>query len=78
MKQCLLILTFALMATGCTSRTEFGDCVGIGDEQDPKLKYKVSLSNAVLGIVFFELVVPPLDVLINKTHCPVGVKEVKQ
>lgn len=35
-------LCLALTATGCTSRTEFGPCIGAFDEKSPGLIYKVS------------------------------------
>lgn len=73
MKKLIVILAFALLA-GCTSQTEFGPCVGIADDKDPALIYKVSVWNAFLGIFFFELIVPPIIVLVDETFCPVGKK----
>lgn len=69
----VLILSLALLA-GCTSRTEFGDCIGIADDKDPKLVYKVSAWNLFWAFVGFELILPPILVLANETSCPVGRK----
>lgn len=68
---CLIVLLLA----GCTSRTLYGPCIGIADHRDPRLLYKMSIRNVSLGIIFFELVIPPVDVLANKTFCPVGIAE---
>jgi len=62
----------AAMLTGCASKTEFGDCVGLGDKQKPDLTYKVSVRNLVVGIIFFELIAPPIYVAVDQLYCPVG------
>lgn len=67
----MLVLT---MLTGCTSRTEYGECIGIADDKDPNLVYKVSAWNLILGVIFIEAIVPPVIVLANETSCPVGRK----
>jgi len=73
MKKLLVILALALLA-GCTSRTEFGQCVGIAEDKDPSLIYKLSIWNMVLGLVFAELIVPPVIVVAEKLYCPTGKK----
>lgn len=73
MKRIILALVIILCA-GCTTRTEYGPCVGIADDKDPKLVYKISIWNAILGVVFFELIVPPIIVLAEETFCPIGKK----
>lgn len=74
MKRILIVLAAALMLAACTSRTEHGDCVGIGEDKDPKLTYKLDTTNLVLGIVFVETIVVPVIVAVNETFCPVGKK----
>jgi hypothetical protein len=77
MKKKLALLGFAVfmvMMMGCSSSTQYGNCVGIGEEQDPNLVYKVSAQNLIVGIVFFELIAPPVLVAVNEFYCPVGVK----
>lgn len=64
-------------AAGCTSSTEFGDCVGIGDDKNPALVYKLSVWNTFLAVFVSELIVPPIVVLANETFCPVGKKSAK-
>ncbi len=57
---------------GCTSETEFGKCVGLGEDQRPELIYKVSKWNVFLAVIGFELIAPPIYVVVNQTFCPVG------
>lgn len=67
----LLILT----ATACTSKTEFGDCIGAFDEKDPSKVYKVSGMNIFWGAVGAELFfIPPIMVIKDQTLCPIGNK----
>lgn len=63
-----------LSLIGCTSKTEFGSCIGALEEKNPKLQYKVSAENIILAVLFFEMVAPPIIVFLNETHCPVGNK----
>jgi hypothetical protein len=73
MKVIALILAAALMA-GCTTRTEHGPCIGIADEKDPALVYKLSAWNIFLAVVFVELIAPPIVVLVDSVQCPVAKK----
>jgi predicted CDP-diglyceride synthetase/phosphatidate cytidylyltransferase len=73
MKKILAILLLAALV-GCTSSTEYGQCVGAFDEKDPKLTYKVSAWNVAMGVLFFSLVAPPIFVIVDETFCPVGRK----
>jgi hypothetical protein len=70
----LLLLAAALLLGGCQSRTDYGACVGLGDKQDPKLHYKASVRNIVLGIVFVEVIVPPVYGAVDEFYCPVGLE----
>ena len=74
MKRLLLIALAALFLVGCTTRTQYGECIGLGDDRNPELHYKVSVWNAFLGIVFVETVIVPVIVLVDETFCPVGKK----
>ena len=71
MKRIAILLLIAALA-GCTTRTSYGECVGINQDQDPTLRYKVDVWNAILGVVFFEMIVPPVIVVANELYCPVG------
>lgn len=73
MKKMLCLLAVILLV-GCTSKTEFGPCVGAFDEKNPKLQYKVSAWNIGMGVVFFSFVLPPIFVIVDETFCPVGEK----
>lgn len=71
-------LLIALLLVGCTSKTEFGDCVGLQEDRDPRLIYKADTGNIVIGILFFEMVAPPLYVALDEFYCPVGRVENKE
>jgi hypothetical protein len=68
-----LILAVLLLA-GCSSSTPYGQCVGLGDEKDPKLVYKPSVRNLIVGAVFVELIAPPIIVAVDEFYCPIGKK----
>jgi hypothetical protein len=63
-----------LLAAGCTSSTAYGPCVGVTDDRDPALTYKVSTRNVVLGAIFVETLFAPALVLLTEWTCPVGRK----
>lgn len=68
------VLFLSLFAAACRSETDFGECIGVADEGDPKLVYEASVYNAVLGVIFFEMVFPPIIWLLDDFKCPTGVK----
>ena len=74
MSKLLLSVLIVIFFSGCTSKTEFGDCVGIGDDKDPALVYKLNATNLVLAIVGWELIAPPIIVAVDETFCPVAKK----
>lgn len=72
----LLALTL-FTASGCRSSTEYGECVGVQDVDDakrehPNLEYKLSVRNAVLGVIFVESVFAPLIWVLADFECPVS------
>ena len=71
MRQTTIALLVMLLA-GCTTETEFGKCVGLGEDKDPKLVYKVSGWNVFLGIIGIEIIYPPIAVLVDSLFCPVA------
>lgn len=73
MKRIAAVLILAILA-GCASETEYGKCIGAFDEKNPKLEYKLSIRNAVVGVIFFGLVLPPIFVIADETFCPIGKK----
>ena len=71
MKTILALLMVAMLA-GCTTETEFGKCIGLGEDKNPALVYKVSGWNVFLGIIGIELIYPPIAVLVDSLFCPVA------
>lgn len=70
-----ILLTLSLVSLcACTSKTEFGNCVGVGEDKKPNLEYKLSTWNIAMGVIFFEMVAPPILVVVGETYCPVGNK----
>ena len=69
----LALLTASL--GGCTSETEFGPCVGVGDTPNPKLLYRHSSKNIILGIIFVETIFVPAVVLMDEISCPIGLAD---
>lgn len=61
--------------TGCTYATSYGECIGIFDDGDPGLVYKPDGFNIAIAVVFFEMVVPPIVVVLDDARCPVAVKK---
>lgn len=68
------LLAFSVLATGCQSSTEYGECVGVVGDKDPGLKYEVSVRNVVVGSLFFGTVISPAMVLATEFFCPVAKK----
>ena len=74
MKRILAICTIVLLLTGCENNTNYGSCIGAGEDQNPKLSYKISGWNLAMGIIFFELIAPPVIVVTDELYCPNGIK----
>lgn len=74
MKKSLIIALFCTILAGCTERTEYGECIGIADDKDPTLHYKLSAMNVALAIIFVETIIVPIKVAVDQTMCPVAKK----
>jgi len=74
----IILLALALVLPGCNRETPYGKCIGLADDKNPALNYKVDTWNAVMGIVFVETVIVPFVVLNDCIYCPVGAKEVSK
>lgn len=72
MKRHLTCLLAVALMVGCTSKNEYGDCIGAFDDKKPGVEYKLSIWNTFLAVVFVETVVVPIVVVANKTRCPAG------
>lgn len=70
----LILISILLLSAGCTSSNEYGPCVGIGADRDPKLSYRLSAWNIAMGVIFVEFLVPPIMVAAEQAYCPVGLK----
>lgn len=73
---CIILLALALVLSGCNRENKYGQCIGIADDKDPALNYKVDTWNAVLGIVFIETLIVPFVVVNDCLYCPVSRKNV--
>lgn len=72
MKRTIVALSALLMVSGCISKTEYGECIGVADQPDLSLTYKASVRNIVLGVVFIETIFAPIIVLVSEFKCPIG------
>lgn len=69
------LLIFSIILTGCNKKTQFGECVGINGEKDITLKYKYDEENIIVGVLFAEMIFPPLLVVLDRLECPIAKKE---
>ena len=76
MKLLTIFLLSLFLLISCTSKNEYGRCIGVSRmHEDKRLDYDLSKRNIILGIIFFELVIPPVYVIVDQTYCPIGRKE---
>lgn len=66
-----IVLVCMMFLAGCTTSTQYGECIGIQEDEVPTLKYKVSGLNIVLAVIFSETFFVPLVVLLADFKCPV-------
>jgi hypothetical protein len=69
------IVLAALLSASCKSDTEYGECVGMLEERDPRLTYEPSVHNIVLAVVFVETIFVPVLVVLEEHSCPTGRKQ---
>ena len=74
-----ILLVCVVMVSGCKSAVTLEDnksyaCIGLGNTPNPKLIYKASVRNIVVGIVFIEVIIPPVVVAVNEFYCPIGLR----
>jgi hypothetical protein len=60
-----------LFATACESQRGGKNCIGIGEDKEPGVKYEYSTQNIVVGIIFVETIFVPAIVLLKDIRCPV-------
>ena len=72
-----LLALSALFLTGCESERSINgttvSCIGLNSDPLPGVTYKYSTRNIVVGIIFSEMVIPPVIVAFNELQCPVSV-----
>lgn len=68
------LIALLIFASGCSSRTDYGKCIGLNGKEDPKLQYNYSAWNIGMGLFFSGLILPPLFVALDELKCPVGNK----
>lgn len=67
-----VLIVSLLSLTACTNSTEYGECIGINDQENPALHYKYSAWNIALAIIFSETIFVPLIVIFDDLKCPEG------
>jgi hypothetical protein len=72
MRKVIALLALAALLSGCTSKNEFGECIGAFDDKKPGVEYKLSVWNTVLAVIFVETIVVPVVVVANQARCPIG------
>lgn len=70
MKRLFAISLILLLLSGCTTRTDYGDCIGAFDERDPTKAYKLDVTNTVVAFLFSWTIFVPVVVVANQTWCP--------
>lgn len=74
MKKIIAVSMLIALLSGCTSHTEYGECIGVMDDKKPDLEYKLSVWNTVLAVVFAETIIVPVVTVASDISCPVGKK----
>lgn len=75
MKKIITLVAMTAFLAGCTSKTEYGNCIGVMQEKNPELVYELSIWNTAMAIIFSETILVPIVVVANQHSCPVAVKE---
>lgn len=68
-----MVVLFLVLLAGCKGHTDYGECVGLDDDEKVKgLIYKFSVRNAVWSVVGFETIIAPILWMTDYARCPVG------
>ena len=68
------LIVMLVLLSGCIEETKYGRCIGAFDDRDPTLIYEMSVWNVAMGIIFFEMIIPPIYVVSSATMCPEAVR----
>ena len=75
MRKLMITMMLAFMLVGCSSKTQYGQCVGISGQKQHNLIYKVDTTNLVVSVIFGETLIVPIVYTMDYIWCPVGVKD---
>lgn len=74
----LLVAMMLVLSTGCTTEVQIGQdtaqCIGVDDKEDPRYEYEWDTLNIIGAVVFFEILIPPIYVLLECVKCPKTLK----
>jgi len=68
----LSTLALALALSSCTGSNNLGECIGIAEDGNPKLVYKISVRNTFWSFVGFETIIAPILWVTDYAKCPIG------
>jgi len=71
----LLALSLTLSLASCTGGNDLGECIGIIAEEDPSLKYELSIRNTAWSAIGAEMILPPVLWATHYAKCPVEYKQ---
>lgn len=72
MKRTLLLLPILAILTACESSRHGVKCIGLNGTPKPGIEYEYSANNIIVGIVFVEMIAPPVIVVLDELRCPVS------
>lgn len=66
-----LMLASLLLMSACTTRNQYGDCIGLMDQPVPGVKYELSWWNGFVAFIFSGTIVVPIYTVGADIKCPV-------
>jgi hypothetical protein len=69
---CLVVIASILTLPACRKQTEYGECIGWLNHEDPRFEYQYSIRNIILGTLMSETIVVPAIVALWGYKCPEG------
>jgi len=70
----ILILGIMLTLASCSGSNKYGECIGVTEDGDPKLSYKISVRNTIWSVLGFETIIAPVLWATDYAKCPTGFK----
>lgn len=74
MKKLFLSILVVLTLMSCDGSTKYGECIGVFDEGNPDLVYKMSIWNGVWSAIFIETIIVPIVWAAEYARCPIAKK----